>query len=80
MFGASEDARTFDYRAGDVGYVPFAMGHYFENPGYEMLRFPRDVPQSAFVDVSFERVDGADPVEPVQGHLNLERAVSSSAF
>ena len=31
-------ARTFDYQAGDVGYVPFAMGHYVENTGDE-LRF-----------------------------------------
>ncbi len=26
VFGASGQARTFDYQAGDVGYVPFAMG------------------------------------------------------
>jgi oxalate decarboxylase len=38
VFGASEDARAFDFRAGDVGYVPFAMGHYIENTGAETLR------------------------------------------
>jgi oxalate decarboxylase len=32
-------ARTFDYQAGDVGYVPFAMGHYILNTGDEPLRF-----------------------------------------
>ena len=26
-------ARTFDYQAGDVGYVAFAIGHYIENTG-----------------------------------------------
>jgi oxalate decarboxylase len=27
VFAASGQARTFDFRAGDVGSVPFAMGH-----------------------------------------------------
>ena len=26
VFASSGDARTFDYQAGDVGYVPFAAG------------------------------------------------------
>jgi oxalate decarboxylase len=26
VFAASQKARTFDYQAGDVGAVPFAMG------------------------------------------------------
>ena len=36
---ASGQARTFDFQAGDVGYVPFAMGHYVENTGNTPLRF-----------------------------------------
>jgi oxalate decarboxylase len=39
VFAASGKARTFDYQAGDVGYVPFAMGHFIENTGDEPLRF-----------------------------------------
>ena len=39
VFASSGQARTFDYRAGDVGYVPFAMGHYVENTGSKPLRF-----------------------------------------
>ena len=31
VFGASGQARTFDFEENDVGYVPFAMGHYIEN-------------------------------------------------
>jgi hypothetical protein len=27
VFASGGKARTFDYRAGDVGCVPFAMGH-----------------------------------------------------
>jgi oxalate decarboxylase len=33
IFAAGATARTFDLRAGDVGFVPFAMGHYIENTG-----------------------------------------------
>ena len=30
---ADGQARTFDFMAGDVGYVPFAMGHCVESTG-----------------------------------------------
>jgi len=33
VFAANGKARTFNYRAGDVGYVPFAFGHYIQNTG-----------------------------------------------
>src|SRR6202022_3471396 len=39
VFTSSGKGRTFDYQAGDVGYVPFAMGHYVENTGQGRLRF-----------------------------------------
>jgi oxalate decarboxylase/phosphoglucose isomerase-like protein (cupin superfamily) len=39
VFGASSRARTFAFQAGDVGPVPFAMGHYIENTGTAPLRF-----------------------------------------
>ena len=39
VFASSGQARTFDYQAGDVGYVPFAMGHYIENTG--TIELPR---------------------------------------
>jgi oxalate decarboxylase/phosphoglucose isomerase-like protein (cupin superfamily) len=39
VFGASGQARTFDFRSGDVGYVPFAMGHYIDNMGTTSLRY-----------------------------------------
>jgi oxalate decarboxylase len=37
VFAASGQARTFDFQANDVGYVPFAIGHYIENTGNTML-------------------------------------------
>jgi oxalate decarboxylase len=38
VFGAEAKARTFDYHAGSVGYVPKSMPHYVENTGNETLR------------------------------------------
>jgi oxalate decarboxylase len=39
VFASDATARTFDYEAGDVGYVPFPMGHYVENVGDGPVRF-----------------------------------------
>jgi oxalate decarboxylase/phosphoglucose isomerase-like protein (cupin superfamily) len=39
VFAASGQARTFDFRAGDVDFVPFAMGHYGENTRATPVRF-----------------------------------------
>ncbi|EIM91694.1 uncharacterized protein STEHIDRAFT_182922 [Stereum hirsutum FP-91666 SS1] len=39
VFAAESNARTFDYQAGDIGYVPAALGHYVENIGNDTLHF-----------------------------------------
>ena len=36
---SSGHAGTFDYQTDDVGYVPFATGHYIENTSTGPLRF-----------------------------------------
>ncbi len=38
-FGAEAKARTFEFLAGDVGYVKQSLPHYAENTGNEPLRF-----------------------------------------
>src|SRR5690606_34053461 len=38
VFDAVSNARTFDYVAGDVGYVPKTLAHYIENIGDEPVR------------------------------------------
>ena len=43
VFASIGSARTFDYQAGDVGYVPFAMGHYVENTGDDAAALPRSL-------------------------------------
>ncbi|KAF9221202.1 Bicupin oxalate decarboxylase oxidase [Gyrodon lividus] len=39
LFAASSNARTWDFQAGDVGYVPASYGHYVENVGNMTLKF-----------------------------------------
>ncbi|RCK12584.1 hypothetical protein DT075_09225 [Bacillus licheniformis] len=51
VFAANGTARTFNYRAGDVGYVPFAMGHYIQNTGSESLWFLEIFKSSRFADI-----------------------------
>jgi oxalate decarboxylase len=72
VFAASGKARTFDYQAGDVGYVPFAMGHYVENTGDEPLRFLEIFRSSYFADISLNQWMALVPRELVQAHLNLD--------
>jgi oxalate decarboxylase len=75
VFGASGQARTFDFRAGDVGYVPFAMGHYVENTGTTPMRFLEVFKSSYFADVSLDQWMALTPPELVDAHLKLDRQV-----
>ena len=72
VFASSGHARTFDYQAGDVGYVPFAMGHYIMNTGEEPLRFLEMFKSDRFADVSLNQWLSLVPPELVQAHLNLD--------
>jgi oxalate decarboxylase len=72
VFASGGRARTFDYQAGDVGYAPFAMGHYVENTGDEPLRYLEMFRSSYFADVSLNQWMALTPPELVQAHLNLD--------
>jgi Cupin/Pyridoxamine 5'-phosphate oxidase len=74
VFASSGKARTFDYHAGDVGYIPFAMGHYVENVGDEPLRFLELFRSDHFADVSLQQWMALTPPELVAAHLNIDRA------
>jgi len=75
VFGAVGTARTFDFTAGDVGFVPFAMGHYIENTGTTPLRFLEMFKSDRYADISLDQWLALTPPELVQGHLNLDKAV-----
>ncbi len=72
VFASGGKARTFDYQAGDVGYVPFAMAHYVQNLGDEPLRFLEMFRSARFADVSLNQWMALTPPELVQAHLNLD--------
>ena len=55
VFGAQSNARTFDYRADHVGYVPKGMPHYVENTGGETLRFLELFKSGRYMDVSLKQ-------------------------
>ena len=74
VFASSGRARTFDYAAGDVGYIPFAMGHYVENTGDEPLRFLEMFRSDRFADISLSQWMALSPPEMVKAHLNLDAA------
>jgi oxalate decarboxylase len=78
VFASSGKARTFDYQAGDVGYVPFAMGHYIENTGDETLRFLEMFRSPYFADISLNQWLALTPPELVQAHLNLDQQTMAS--
>jgi len=72
VFASGEKARTFDFQAGDVGYVPFAMGHYVENTGDEPLSFLELFRSDRFADLSLNQWMALTPPELVAAHLNLD--------
>jgi len=78
VFAATGKARTFDYQAGDVGYVPFAMGHYVVNTGDEPLRFLELFRSDRFADISLHQWMALTPPELVQAHLNLDEATMAA--
>ena len=78
VFASSGKARTFDYQAGDVGYVPFAMGHYIMNTGDGPLRFLEMFKSDRFADISLNQWLALTPPELVQAHLNLDDATTTA--
>lgn len=71
VFIGNGNARTFDYRAGDVGYVPFATGHYIQNTGTESLWFLEMFKSNIFDDVSLNQWMALTPHELVKSNLHV---------
>ncbi|MGG1291042.1 oxalate decarboxylase family bicupin [Bacillus smithii] len=70
VFAANGKARTFNYRAGDVGYVPFAFGHYIQNTGDQSLWFLEMFKSDRFADVSLNQWMALTPRELVADNLH----------
>jgi oxalate decarboxylase len=61
VFASAGDARTFDYQAGDVGFVPFAMGHYIENTGSDTLEIVLALNNATYQSISITAWMAANP-------------------
>ncbi|MFC5448558.1 oxalate decarboxylase family bicupin [Paenibacillus aestuarii] len=71
VFSGNNTARTFDFRAGDVGYVPFAFGHYIQNTGTESLWFLEMFKSNRFEDVSLNQWMALTPQQLVESNINV---------
>lgn len=67
-------ARTMDFAANDVGFVPAVAGHYIENTGETDLVFLEMFKAPRFVDVSLNNWIGRMPPEMASAHLHLDAA------
>ena len=72
VFASAGQARTFDFLAGDVGFVPLGMGHYVENTGTTTLRFLEVFKSGTYFDVSLNQWLALTPPELVQAHLKCD--------
>ena len=75
VFASGGAARTFDFQAGDVGFVPFAMGHYVENTGTKTLRFLEMFKSDRYADVALNQWIRLTPPEIVRATLDIDEAV-----
>ncbi|GAC43297.1 oxalate decarboxylase family bicupin [Paenibacillus popilliae] len=69
VFAGNGTARTFNYRAGDVGYVPFAFGHYIQNTGTDSLWFLEMFKSNRFADVSLNQWMALTPHDLVRDNV-----------
>jgi oxalate decarboxylase len=74
VFASQDSSRTFDFRAGDVGYVPKSMSHYVENTGDVPLKFLELFRSNRFQDVSLNQWLALTPALLVKSHLGLDQS------
>jgi len=73
VFFNHSTARTIDFRAGDVGYVPQTLGHYVENTGDTDLVFLEMFKAPRFQDISLNDWLTHLPPELVVDHLGISQ-------
>jgi oxalate decarboxylase len=73
VFFNGAKARTADFNAGDVGYVPKTLGHYVENVGDSDLVFLEMFRTDRFMDLSLSEWVSNTPAELVIAHLGLKQ-------
>jgi oxalate decarboxylase len=74
IFMPPNRARTMDFNANDVGFVPRVAGHYIENTGDTDLVFLEMFKADRYVDISMNNWLRRLPHELVTSHLNIDEA------
>jgi oxalate decarboxylase len=64
-------ARTMDFHAGDIGYVPRTLGHYIENTGDTELVFLEMFKANKYEDFSLSEWMRRTPPKLVMDHLKI---------
>lgn len=75
IYSAPDASQTFDFSAGDVGYIPTSDAHYIENTGNETVVFLEMLLASRFTDISVSQWLGLTPPQVVKDHLHLPDGV-----
>lgn len=71
LFAAVGHARTMDFNAGDIGYIPQSMGHYIENTGDTDLRFLETFRSDYYASISLSDWISHTPPELIEAHTRL---------
>jgi len=78
IFQSGSLARTMDFQAGDVGYVPRSNAHYIENTGDSDLEFLELFKDSIYQDISLAEWMANLPPELVEAHTHLPMSFITS--
>lgn len=78
VFAGVGRARTMDFQAGDVAYIPKDMGHYFENTGSEDARYLEIFKSDHFQEVALASWMSHVPSQLVEAHTHLSPEDSAS--
>ena len=78
IFVAPDAGRTFDFDAGDVGYVPATDSHYIENTGSEDVMYLEVLQAPRYTDISVNQWLGLTPPQVVEDHLRLPESLIAS--
>jgi len=74
VFMPPGNARTMDFNANDVGFIPPVAGHYIENTGDTDLIFLEMFKANRYMDFSMNNWLRRLPPEIVTAHLNIDDA------
>ncbi|KAK7037839.1 hypothetical protein VNI00_010800 [Paramarasmius palmivorus] len=72
VFASNSNAKTFNYQAGDIAYVPASFGHYVENTGNTTLKFLELFNTDIYSDISLSQWLALSPPELLKAHLGLD--------